>query len=86
MRTGRRIIHSFGVNLYALLFQAFEHSIPIIHDVVDHERRVDGIEVVTGAGKNSPNGNVFLLRVVVFVPPTCGGERARLTDYRHSST
>src|ERR1700730_697917 len=27
-----------------------------------------GIEIVSGGGKNSPNCNVFLLRVVVFAP------------------
>ena len=43
-----------------------EQSIQIVHDVVDHERR--GAEIVSGGGENSPNCNVFLLRVVVFAP------------------
>src|ERR1039458_2549168 len=60
-------IHSFGVNLYSLLFQAVEQSIQIVHDVVDHER-LGGRDIVGGGGKNSPNCNVFLLRVVVFAP------------------
>src|ERR1700693_2184337 len=60
-------IHSFGVDLDALSFQAVEQSIQIVHDVVDHER-LRGWDVVSGGGKNSPNRNVFLLRVVVFAP------------------
>src|SRR5436853_7882434 len=61
-------IHSFGVNLYALLFYTVEQSIQIVHDVVDHERCVARIEILSGGGKNSPNCKVFPLRVVVFAP------------------
>src|SRR5215471_20302046 len=61
-------IHSFGVNLYSFLFQAVEQSIQIVHDVVDHERCVAGIEIVRGGRKNSPHCNMFLLWVVVFAP------------------
>src|SRR5216110_3646901 len=61
-------IHSFVVNLYSLLFQAVEQSIHIVHDVVDHERCGAGIEILSGGWKNSPNCNVFFLRVVVFAP------------------
>src|ERR1700719_3179554 len=60
-------IHSFGVNLYALLFQAVEQSIQVIHDVVDHQR-LAGWYVVSGAGENTPGCNVFLLRVIAFAP------------------
>src|ERR1700693_655564 len=60
-------IHSFGVDLDALSFQAVEQSIQIVHDVVDHER-LRGWDIVSGGGKNSPNRNLFLLRVVVFAP------------------
>src|SRR6202022_5133097 len=38
------------------------------HDVVDHERCGAGIEILRGGGKNCPNCNVFLLRVVVLAP------------------
>src|ERR1019366_2973681 len=47
---------------------AVEQSIHIVHHVVDHERCGAGIEIFSGGGKNSPNCNVFLLRVVVFAP------------------
>src|SRR3984957_4210879 len=40
----------------------------MVHDVVDLERWGAGIEILSGGGKNSPNCNVFLLRVVVFAP------------------
>src|SRR6185295_12660323 len=58
-------VHSFGVDLYSLLFQAVEQSIQIVHDVVDHER-LRGRDIVGGVRKNSPNRKVFLLRVIVF--------------------
>src|SRR3984957_9448262 len=40
----------------------------MVHDVVDHEGGGAGIEILSGSGKNSPNCNVFLLRVIVFAP------------------
>src|SRR5512132_883229 len=49
-------------------FKAVKQSIQIVHDVVDHERCVAGIEIVSRDGKNAPNCNVSLLRVVVFAP------------------
>src|ERR1700722_7936560 len=61
-------IHSLVVNLYALLFQAVEQSVEIVDDVVDHERGMGGAEIVSGGGKHGPDGDVFLLRVVVFAP------------------
>src|SRR6185436_19578704 len=61
-------IHTLGVDLDSLFFQAVEQGIQIVHDVVDHERCVARIEVVSGGRKNSPNCNVFLLRLVVFAP------------------
>src|SRR5258708_39070208 len=39
----------------------------MVRGVVDHER-LRGWDIVSGGGKNSPNCNVFLLRVVVFAP------------------
>ena len=49
-------------------FKRSSKSVQIVHDVIDHERCVAGIEIVSGGGENSPNCDVFLLRVVVFAP------------------
>src|SRR5258708_11225569 len=50
------------------MIEAVEQSIHLVLDVVDNVRCGAGIEILSGRWKNSPNCNVFLLRVVVFAP------------------
>src|SRR5207245_4649562 len=62
------ILLRYGSTLDSFIFKTDKQIIKMFHDVVDHERCVAGIEIVSGGGKNSPNCNVFLFRVVVFAP------------------